>query len=40
MGSIPAGRYLVVAAVNGERLRAEVDVFPSQTSFVELRTRR
>ena len=40
MGSIPPGRYVVVAAVNGERLRTEVEVYPGQTSFVELRTQR
>lgn len=40
VGSVPPGRYLVFTEVNGERLRAEVDVLSGQTSFVEFRTQR
>jgi len=38
MDGIPAGSYYVVGNVNGERLSAQVEVRPGQTSFVELRT--
>lgn len=40
MGSIPPGRYLVLAKINGENLRTEIDVLPGQTTFVELRTQQ
>lgn len=38
MDGIPAGSYYVVGNVNGERLSAQVEVYPGRTTFVELRT--
>lgn len=40
MGSVPPGRYYVIAGINGESLRREIDVLPGQTTFVELRTKQ
>ena len=39
MGSIPPGRYIVAGTVNGEQIRTEIEVFPGQTTYVELRTK-
>jgi murein DD-endopeptidase MepM/ murein hydrolase activator NlpD len=38
MEAVPAGSYLLVGSVNGERVAAEVVVEAGKTSFVELRT--
>lgn len=40
MEAVPAGTYVVVGAVNGERVAAEVTVEAGKTSFVELRTTK
>ncbi|MFN2200073.1 MAG: hypothetical protein ACK2UO_02650, partial [Caldilineaceae bacterium] len=40
MEAVPAGNYVIVAVVNGERVGAEVTVVAGQTSFVELRTQQ
>ena len=38
MGDVPAGHYYLIGTVNGESFRAEFDVYPGQTTFVEIRT--
>ena len=38
MGSVPPGSYLVIANVNGESLRTQINVEAGHTTFVELRT--
>ncbi|MGL4651761.1 MAG: M23 family metallopeptidase, partial [Caldilineaceae bacterium] len=38
MEAVPAGSYVVVGSVNGERVAAEVTVEAGKTAFVELRT--
>jgi len=40
MEAVPAGTYIVVGTVNGERVAAEVSVEAGRTSFVELRTQQ
>lgn len=40
MGDVPAGHYYLIANVAGESIRAEFDVFPGQTTFVEIRTQQ
>ena len=40
MGSVPPGRYYIVGRVNGESIRAEIDVRAGETTFVELRTQQ
>ncbi len=40
MDGIPAGSYYVVGNVNGERVSAQIEVNPGQTTFVELRTKQ
>ena len=40
MDSVPPGRYYVIAQVNGETVRTEIDVQAGQTTFVELRTQQ
>lgn len=40
MGSIPAGRYVVLGNINGERIKSEIVVNAGQTTFVELRTKQ
>lgn len=40
MDGVPAGSYYVVGNVNGERVSAQIEVNPGQTTFVELRTRQ
>ena len=40
MDGIPAGSYYVVGNVNGERVSAQIEVNPGQTTFVELRTQQ
>lgn len=40
LGSVPAGRYLLVTTVNGERIRKEISVRAGETSFVEMRTQQ
>ncbi len=37
IGDVPAGRYEVVATINGERVSKVIDVFEGTTSFVELK---
>jgi murein DD-endopeptidase MepM/ murein hydrolase activator NlpD len=34
---VPAGRYNVIATINGERVVRQVEVFPGTTAFVELK---
>lgn len=40
MGSVPAGEYVVLATINGERLREEITVRAGETTFVEMRTQQ
>lgn len=40
MGDVPAGHYYLIGTVNGESFRAEFEVFPGQTTFVEIRTNQ
>jgi murein DD-endopeptidase MepM/ murein hydrolase activator NlpD len=40
MGSVPPGRYYIIGRVNGESIRAEIDVRAGETTFVELRTEQ
>ncbi|MBV7331457.1 M23 family metallopeptidase [Chloroflexi bacterium TSY] len=40
MGSVPAGRYVVLGNINGERVKSEIVVNAGQTTFVELRTKQ
>lgn len=38
MGSVPAGYYVIVGSVNGESVRADIQVKEGATTFVEIRT--
>jgi murein DD-endopeptidase MepM/ murein hydrolase activator NlpD len=40
MDGAPPGSYVIVGAVNGERIRAELTVNAGQTTFVEIRTQQ
>lgn len=40
MDSVPAGNYVLVGMVNGERVAAEAVVVAGQTTFVEMRTQQ
>ncbi len=40
MEAVPAGFYYLVGSVNGERVSAQAEVRPGQTTFVEIRTKQ
>lgn len=40
MEAVPAGNYLLVTQVNGERVAAEAVVEPGKTTYVEMRTQQ